>query len=85
MKQRHHRLKTAEKAPRAFSLLEMLMAAALVSGTVVPALAVIREAMVQSRDLHHQSLLANYAVQLMEDQASYVATNWTNANLGRRF
>ena len=62
-----------------FSLLEMLAAAALVTGTVVPALAVIRDAMATSRDLHRRQLLANYAVDILEDQAAYVATNWTNA------
>jgi len=61
-----------------FSLLEMVVAAALVTGTLVPALAVIRDAMAQSRALHHRHLLANYAVRSLEDQASYIATNWTN-------
>ncbi len=69
-----------------FSLLEMVMAAALVTGTVVPALAVIRDAMAKSRDLHRQKLRANYAVQILEEQAAYVAagsnnSNWDNALL----
>jgi len=70
-----------------FSLLEMVAAAALVTGTMVP-LVVIRDSMTQSRDLHHRKLLANYAVHKLEDQAADVAfgdgpedihTNWTNA------
>ncbi len=68
-----------------FSLLEMVMAAALVTGTVVPALSVIRDSMAKSRDLHRQKLLANYAVNILEDQAAYVATNWTNATIGGDF
>ncbi|NOZ38813.1 MAG: hypothetical protein GXP24_01130 [Planctomycetes bacterium] len=64
-----------------FSLLEMVMAAALVTGTVVPALAVIRDSMAKSRDLHRQKLLANYAVRILEDQAAFVATNWANATV----
>jgi len=68
-------------ATRGFSLLEMIMATALVAGTVVPALAVIRDAMAQSRDLHRSNLLANYAVQILEDQAALVAINWTNATV----
>lgn len=68
-----------------FSLLEMVMAAALVTGTVVPALAVIRDSMAQSRDLHRRHLLGNYAVRILEDQAAYVATNWTNATISGDF
>ncbi len=70
---------------RGFSLLEMLVAAALVTGTVVPALAVIRDAMAQSRVMYRQHLLANYAVQILEDQAGFVATNWTNGTISGDF
>ena len=59
-----------------FSLLEMVMAAALVTGTVVPALSVIRDSMKQSRTLHRQKLLANYAVRILEHQVSHAAINW---------
>jgi len=73
---------------RGFSMLEMVAAAALVTGTMVPALSVIRDSMRHSRDLHRRSLLANYAVRILEDQAAYVAygdgeddsyTNWDDA------
>ena len=64
-----------------FSLLEMMAAAALVAGTVVPALGVIRDAMTQSRELHRRHLLSNYAVRILEDQTAYAATNWINATL----
>lgn len=64
---------------RAFSLLEMLMAAALVTGTVVPALAVIRDAMGESREMHARKLLSNFAVLLIEEQCAYAAMHWTNA------
>lgn len=63
---------------KAFSLLEMVMAAVLVTGTVVPALAVIRDAMAQSREMHNRKLLASFAVMLIEDQSAYASTNWTN-------
>lgn len=68
-----------------FSLLEMLAAAALVTGTVVPALAVIRDSMAASRDLHRRQLLANYAVHILEDQTAYVSTNWANATVNGSF
>ncbi len=68
-----------------FSLLEMLAAAALVTGTVVPALAVIRDSMAKSRDLHQQQLLGNYAVRILEEQTAYAATNWTNETITGSF
>lgn len=68
-----------------FSLLEMLAAAALVTGTVVPALSVIRDAMTQSRELHRRHLLANYAVRLLEDHTAYVAKNWINTTTTGNF
>jgi type II secretory pathway pseudopilin PulG len=71
--------RAADNPKHGFSLLEMLAAAALVTGTMVPALAVIRDAMSTSRDLHRRQLLANYAVKILEDHAAYVSTNWTNA------
>lgn len=70
---------------RGFSLLEMLAAAALVTGTVVPALTVIRDAMATSRDLHRRQLLANYAVRILEDRAAYVSTNWFNVVVDNDF
>lgn len=76
MKLRQCKTRRRGRRWRGFSLLEMVAAAALVTGTVVPALAVIRDAMAQSRDLHRRQLLANYAVRITEDQAALVATNW---------
>jgi len=70
---------------RGFSMLEMVAAAALVTGTVVPALAVIRDSMAQSRNLHRRHLVANYAVRILEDHAAYVATNWANATVDGDF
>lgn len=72
-------------ARRGFSLLEMMMAAVLVAGTVVPALSVIRDAMSQSRAMHRRVLLGNYAVRILEDQIAYAATNWTNATPSGNF
>ena len=54
------------------------MAAVLVTGTVVPALAVIRDSMSQSRQLHQRKLLASFAVLLLEEQTALGMMNWTN-------
>ncbi|MEQ8211070.1 MAG: prepilin-type N-terminal cleavage/methylation domain-containing protein [Lacipirellulaceae bacterium] len=62
-----------------FSLVEMIAATALVAGTLVPALAVMREAMSLSRETHLRSLLANFAVMKLEECSSVAMRNWTNA------
>lgn len=63
---------------RAFSLLEIAAASALIAATLVPALALVRDAMAVSREMHRRSLLASYAVRILEDQSALVATNWIN-------
>ncbi|MEM8944046.1 MAG: hypothetical protein AAGD11_02605 [Planctomycetota bacterium] len=55
------------------------MAAALVTGTVVPALAVIRDSMAQSREMHARKLLASFAVMTLEEQAAQSMIYWSNA------
>ncbi|MCG8450751.1 MAG: hypothetical protein MI725_14370 [Pirellulales bacterium] len=73
------------QSQRAFSLLEMAAALALIAGTLVPALAVVRDAMATSRETHRRNLLANYAVRILEDQSALVATNWVNATINGNF
>ncbi len=69
----------------AFSLLEMVMAAALVVGTLVPTMAVMRDSMAKSRDLNRRNLLSNYAVRVLESQAALVMTNWTSSTVTGNF
>jgi type II secretory pathway pseudopilin PulG len=61
-----------------FSLLEMVFATALLAGTLVPALAVMRDAMAISRQTTSQSLMANYAVQKLEEQTALGMGTWTD-------
>lgn len=68
-----------------FSLLEMVMAATLVAGTLVPTMAVMRDAMAKSRDLNRRNLLSNYAVSVLETQAATTMTNWTNTTTTGNF
>ena len=72
-------LRRNPKLRRGYSLLEMAAAATLVAAVLVPALSVVRDAMATSRELHRRNLLANYAVQKLEEQAADVAKNWTTA------
>lgn len=73
------------KPNRAFSLLEMVMAAALVTGALVPSMAVMRDAMAKSRELSRRNLMANYAVSVLEAQAATAIMNWTTASSGGNF
>ena len=57
----------------------MAAASVIVAGSIVPALAIVRDAMATSRELHRRNLLANYAIHILEERISIVATNWSNA------
>jgi len=70
---------------RGFSLLEMVAAAVLMTSILAPSLAVMRDSMAKSRDLHRRNLLANYAVRILEDQSALVATNWVNETIAGNF
>ncbi len=69
----------------AFSLLEMVMASALIAGSLVPTLTVIRDAMAKSRDLSRRNLLANYAVSILERQTATNMDIWSNSNTSGSF
>jgi hypothetical protein len=68
--------KRSNKLRQGFSLLEMVAAAGLMAAILVPALSVMRDAMAKSRSLHQRSLLANYAVRVLEEQCASVAGSW---------
>jgi type II secretory pathway pseudopilin PulG len=68
---------------RAFSLVEMIAATALVAGTLAPALAVMRDAMAISRESTRRNLLAVYAVQALEYASGVTMQGWaTGTSLG---
>ena len=56
----------------------MVFATGLLAGTLVPALAVMRDAMAISRETTSRSLMANYAAQKLEEQISLGMGAWTN-------
>jgi hypothetical protein len=74
-----------QKRCRGFSLLEMAMASTLVAGTLVPTIAIMRDAMAMSRDLNRRNLLANYAVSVLEAQTAVVLANWTSSTVTGNF
>jgi hypothetical protein len=63
----------------------MIAATALTAGTLAPALAVMRDAMAVSREGVKRSLLANYAVKVLEEQSALVMQNWANATSSGNF
>lgn len=73
------------RSRRAFSLLEMMAATALVAGTLAPALSVMRDAMALSREAVQRQLVANYASQVLESQSALVMQNWTNGTVTGNF
>lgn len=67
------------KGKSGFSLLEMAFATALLAGTLVPALAVMRDAIAISRETETRALLVNYAVLKIEEYASLAIATWGEA------
>ncbi|MEM9185565.1 MAG: hypothetical protein AAGB00_03625 [Planctomycetota bacterium] len=65
----------------AYSLLEVVMAGALVAGTLVPALQLIREGLELSETTDERALLANYAVCKLEENLALVAAAWTSGTV----
>lgn len=60
-----------------YSLIELMFAVALVAGTLVPALALIRDGMEASDNTDKHRLLANYAVSKLEEHLAITAAAWT--------
>jgi hypothetical protein len=74
----HYHIANSQRARphRAFSLVEMILATALVAGTLAPALAVMRNAMATSRETTKRLLLANYAVEILEYAQGISMQSW---------
>jgi len=63
----------------------MIAAVALMAGTLAPALAVMRDAMILSRECATRALLANYAVDVIERHASLTMQTWSNGSFNGSF
>jgi hypothetical protein len=63
----------------------MIAATALVAGTLAPALSVLRDAMAVSREGVRRTLVANYAVYALENQAALAMQNWSNGTVTGNF
>ncbi|WP_146571257.1 hypothetical protein [Botrimarina hoheduenensis] len=63
-------------SPRGYSLLELVAALALVAGTLVPALELMRHGLQQSIETDRRLQMASYAVSQMEKQLAATAATW---------
>lgn len=70
---------------RGFSLLEVVMAAALAGIALVGALELLRDGMDLGQTIDHRQLLTNYAVSKLEEQLSVAAATWTNGTWSGNF
>jgi type II secretory pathway pseudopilin PulG len=68
-----------KKQRAGFSLLEMVAASALLAGTLVPSLVVVRDSMAKSRNMHHRNALSVHASYFLEYFTSIAANNWVLA------
>ncbi|MEN1680105.1 MAG: hypothetical protein AAGJ46_10965 [Planctomycetota bacterium] len=65
-----------QPSPAGYTLLELVFAVALVGGTLVPALALVRDSMELSLETDRRMLLTNYAISTLEQHLALVASTW---------
>jgi hypothetical protein len=64
------------RAPRAYSLLEVVMASTICATALVPALALMRDGMTLADSIDKRHMLLAYSVSKMEEQLAVVAASW---------
>jgi hypothetical protein len=70
---------------RAYSLLEVVLAAAICSTALVPALALLRDGMTLASLIDKRHLLLIYGVSKMEEQMAIAAATWSEASASGDF
>lgn len=70
---------------RGFSLLEVVMAAALAGIALVGALELLRDSVDLGQSIDNRQLLTNYAVSKLEEHLSIAAASWTNGTWSGNF
>jgi hypothetical protein len=73
------------RAPRAYSLLEVVLAAGICSSALVPALALLRDGMSLGDNIDKRHLMLLYGVSKMEEQLAIVAASWTTGTVNGDF
>lgn len=73
------------RARKAYSLLEVVMAAGICAGALVPALALMRDGISLGDSIDKRHLLLMYGVSTMEQQLGIVAASWTTGTATGNF
>jgi hypothetical protein len=73
------------RAQRAYSLLEVVLAAGICSSALVPALALLRDGMTLANNIDTRHLLVIYGVSKMEEQLAIVGASWTTGTINGDF
>jgi Tfp pilus assembly protein PilV len=77
--------KPLSKRRRGLSLLEVVMAGALLATALVPALSLIRRSMASGRDVEVRERLATYCVSKMEEHLALVSADWQTGTYSGNF
>jgi hypothetical protein len=73
------------RAPKAYSLLEVVLASGICATALVPALALLRDGMTLADRVDARHLLLLYGVSKMEEQVATVAADWTEGTFTGNF
>ena len=75
----------SKNRPKAYSLLEVVMASAICATALVPALATVRDGVTLADRIDKRHLLLIYGVSKMEEQLAIVAASWTEGTISGDF
>jgi hypothetical protein len=70
-----------QKARRAYSLLEVVLASTICTSALVPALALVRDSLDLADRIDKRHLILIYGVSMMEEQLAIVAATWSEGSL----
>jgi hypothetical protein len=70
---------------RAYSMIEVLMAATICVSALVPALAMLRDGMALGDVIDTRHMLLNYSVSKMEEQLAVIGASWSTGTITGNF
>jgi hypothetical protein len=74
-----------DRARKAYSLLEVVLASAICATALVPALAMLRDGMTLADTIDKRHMILIYGVSKMEEQLAVAAANWTRGTVSGDF
>jgi Tfp pilus assembly protein PilV len=81
----HRRTATVSSHRRGNSLLEVLVASALMAMTLVPALRLMRDGLRISRELENRELLTTFCTSKLEEHLALASADWQTGNFSGDF